>query len=320
MNLSVLGITGPIYLLIAAGYVLVRTGVLTQPDTRVLGRFVVYFCIPAQLLHTLMGLPIRQVLHWNYLLTYLGGSLLTLLSVTLFSRAVLKRPMSLAATLGLGASSANTAFVGFPIVLQLIGPSAGLALALVQLTENLVVIPLSLALSDLQGQPGSSRQIWRTTARSLVRNPMIVAIVSGLVLSLLAVPIPRMLDKAITLAAAAAPPTALVVIGGSLVGLRLDGLRSQLALVAVGKLLLHPLAVLACLLVVGALMSPVPAPLRGAAVLFAAMPMLSIYPVLAQRHGHERFCAAALLAVTLLSFFSVSALIALMPASWLASA
>jgi hypothetical protein len=111
-----------------------------------------------------------------------------------------------------------------------------------------------------------------------------------------------------------------VVIGGSLVGLKLDGLRGELALVAGGKLLLHPLAVLACLLAVGALMGPVPAPLLGAAVLFAAMPMLSIYPVLAQRHGHERFSAAALLAVTLLSFVTISTMIALMPLAWLATA
>ena len=39
---------------------------------------------------------------------------------------------------------------------------------------------------------------------------------------------------------------------------------------------------------------------------FAAMPMLSIYPILAQPHGEEAFCAAALLLATLLSFLSIS--------------
>ena len=319
MNLSVLTITGPIYLLIAAGFVLVRTGVLARADMRILGRFVVVFCIPAQLLHTLSGLPIREVRHWNYLLAYLGGSLTALFAVLGFSRRVLKRSISLAATQGMGASSANTAFVGFPIVLQLIGPAAGLALALVQLVENLIIIPLCLALSDLQGQQGQARQILRVTVRGLLRNPMIIAIGMGLAISLLAIPIPAVLNKAITLAAAAAPPTALVVIGGSLVGLQLTGLRGELALVTVGKLLLHPMAVLACLLLMGALGAPVPSPLLGAAVLYAAMPMLSIYPVLAQRHGHESFCAAALLAVTVLSFATVSTLIALMPPAWLAA-
>lgn len=316
---NVLNVTGPIYLLIAAGYLLVRLGVLAQTDMRVLGRFVVQFCIPALLLRTLVHLPIREVLHWNYLLAYAGGSLASLFTVLLFSRQVLGRPLSLAAMQGMGSAASNSAFVGYPIVQQLIGPSAGLALALVQLVENLLIIPLGLILSDAQGGQQSAAQVLRATGRGLVRNPMILAIVGGLAVSALALPIPVMLDKAVSLAAGAAPPTALIVIGGSLVGLRLDGLRSELAMVACGKLLLHPLAVLAGLAVVGVLIAPVPAPLRGAAVLFAAMPMLSIYPVLAQRHGHERFSAAALLAATLLSFVTVSALVALMPPAWLAA-
>jgi malonate transporter len=54
---------------------------------------------------------------------------------------------------------------------------------------------------------------------------------------------------------------------------------------------------------------------RAAAALFAAMPMLSIYPVLAHRHGHVRFCAAVLLAATLAPFASITELIATIPSS-----
>ena len=103
------------------------------------------------------------------------------------------------------------------------------------------------------------------------------------------------------------------MIGGSLVGLQLAGIRGDIALITCGKLLLHPLCVLAFVL----LFPPEQPLLRAAAILFAAMPMLSIYPVLAQRHGHERLCAAALLAATVSSFVSISLLIAFLPAAWL---
>jgi len=43
--------------------------------------------------------------------------------------------------------------------------------------------------------------------------------------------------------------------------------------------------------------------LRPAAVVFAATPMLSIYPILAQKYGFEEMCAAALLLATVLLFF-----------------
>ncbi len=78
----------------------------------------------------------------------------------------------------------------------------------------------------------------------------------------------------------------------------------------VGKLLLHPLAVLAPVLLLLPWLgwAAVQGDLRSAAVPSAAMPMLGIYSLLAQRHGHEGFTAAALLATTVASFFSISAI------------
>ena len=49
--------------------------------------------------------------------------------------------------------------------------------------------------------------------------------------------------------------------------------------------------------------------LRLAAILMAAMPMMGIYPTLAQAYGKEDFSAAALLAATASSFVSLSALL-----------
>ena len=43
-----------------------------------------------------------------------------------------------------------------------------------------------------------------------------------------------------------------------------------------------------------------------AAIIFASVPMLSIYPILAQRYPLEGFCAPALLVATLASFVTVS--------------
>ena len=130
-----------------------------------------------------------------------------------------------------------------------------------------------------------------------------------------------MIERTVTLFSAASGGLALFIIGGSLVGLATKGLRSQVTLIAVGKLLLHPLAVWAAVLLLPQLGLPaVAGDLRAAAVLSAAMPMLGIYSLLAQRHGFEGFTAAALLAATGASFFTISAIMWLMQhsAGWLA--
>jgi len=312
---SVLTVTAPIYLLIAAGFAAVRWGWMAPGDMRVLGRFVAQFCVPALLFNALSHNDIADVLDGRYLAAYAGGSLLAFVTVMQVARRLRDRPSSMAALQGLGAAASNSGFVGYPIVQQLIGPAAGVALALGVLVENLIVMPLALALARPADGGKGRREVLADAAIGLVRNPMILAILAGLAASASGLQLPSVLDRTVALAAAAAPPTALFVIGGTLVGLRLEGIRGDLALVVAGKLVLHPLCVLALVW----LMPPQEPALRAAAVLFAAMPMMSIYPVLAQRHGHDRFCAAALLAATVVSFVTISVLIAALPTGWLSA-
>ena len=309
----VLAVTTPIYLLVAVGFVSVRLGWMAPADMRVLGRFTAQFGVPALLFRSISRQPLGSVLNGDYLAVYAAGSMTAMFVVMLLAWRVWGRPVSLAALQGLGASGSNSAFIGYPIVLQVIGPTAGVALALCTLVENLLVMPLALDLADSGNGDRRPGAVLQSTLCLLVRNPMILAICAGLTVSALGWHIPAVLDQTVSLAAAAAPPTALFVIGGSLVGLQLSEIRGDIALIAFGKLLLHPLCVL-----VFVLLFPPEQPLLGAAaILFAAMPMLSIYPVLAQRHGHERLCAAALLAATVSSFVSISLLIALLPPAWL---
>jgi malonate transporter and related proteins len=301
--LNILAVTGPIYLIIGAGFLAVRLGLFSKPDIRVLGRFVLYFCLPALVFQALAQRSLAEVLDGSYLAAYAVGSLVVALSVFGFSRFVLRKPMSLAGLQALGVSASNSGFVGYPILQQLLGPPAAIALALTMIVENLIVIPLALALADT-GDTGS-RGVWRSfglALRGLLKNPLIVSIVLGFVFAAAGWHLPDTLARTVQIVATASSPVALFVIGGSLVGLKPGGMWGEVGMVGFGKLVLHPLAVLAML----ALLPPVDPVLRTAAVLYACMPMLSIYPVLAQKHHHEGFCAAALLATTVASFFTIS--------------
>jgi hypothetical protein len=44
----------------------------------------------------------------------------------------------------------------------------------------------------------------------------------------------------------------------------------------------------------------------------AALPAMSVYPILAQRYGQQRIAALAMLVMTGLSFFSISAVLGLL--------
>jgi malonate transporter len=171
------------------------------------------------------------------------------------------------------------------------------------LVENLLMIPLTLVMAD-SGHAGKGKwyRIVLKSLAQLLRNPVILAIVGGVAVSLTGVAITGVLARSINMLAMSSAAVSLFVIGGTLVGLKTKGMRRDVSAIALGKLLLHPLAVGAMMW----LLAPADPGLRAAAVIFAATPMLSIYPILAQKYGFEEMCAAALLLATVLSFVTIS--------------
>ncbi len=59
----ILSVTVPIYLLIGVGWLAVRGGLFQKAEMRVLGRFVVSFCLPALVFTALSQRRIAEVLH-----------------------------------------------------------------------------------------------------------------------------------------------------------------------------------------------------------------------------------------------------------------
>jgi malonate transporter len=301
--LAIFSITLPIYLLIALGYLSVRGGLFEKADMRIFGKLVMQICLPALLFRSLSSRPLDEIFNGTYLLAYGGGSLLMFaLGRWAAGRWLNKNPQH-SALFGLGMSGSNSGFMGYPIILQLLGPEVAVPFALTLVIENLVMLPLAITLIDTDGSDQASRMAeLKAIFQRLVRNPVVMAIPLGVLFAALEWRLPGPVDKPIQLLAAVASPVALFVIGGVLVGLKVRGMGSQILVVSGAKLLGHPLAVGLMVLALPA-MSPV---MSLTAVCLAAMPMLSIYPVIAHRIGQEGFCAAALLLATSTSFVTIS--------------
>lgn len=309
--LDILAITGPIYITIVLGFATTRLGLFSQADMRVLGKFVINLALPALLFNALAQRPIGEILNGRYMLVYALGSLLTMGLGWLWARRVARQDGTTSAYYAMGMSCPNSGFVGYPIALLTLGPVAGVLLGLNMIVENLLLIPLLLALAESgEGRGGAWHLVLRQSLGNLLRNPMVLGLLAGLLVSLIGWKLPSPVGRTVTLFSQASGALSLFVIGGALVGLQIQGMRRQVAQIAVGKLLLHPLAVVAVLLLSEAAgLMPMAPQLRIGLVLTAACPMLGIYPILAQRHGREGLAAAALLGATVASFVTISLLL-----------
>ncbi|RMH83917.1 AEC family transporter [Pseudomonas sp. AOB-7] len=307
--LTVLGITAPIFILIGLGFLSVRGGLLSREQMRGLGVLVINFALPALLLKALTERRLDEVLNWPYLTAYALASLSLFAAGFAVARWWRGQGQSASAILAMGMSVSNSGFIGYPIAVMVLGQTAAVAMALGMLVENLLLIPLALALAEAGAQRGNGGwALLRETGLRLARNPLILAIGLGLLLSLLQIRLPAVPLKVVDMLASASAPVALFVIGGSLYGLKTRGMAADVTQAALGKLILHPLALLVAFL----LLPGVEPQLMVAGLLFASAPMMSIYPILGQRFGLEERCAAALVAATVLAFFSISGLLALL--------
>jgi malonate transporter and related proteins len=312
--LEILSITGPIYIIIALGFAATRLGRFTKADMGVLGKFVVNFALPALLFKSLSQRPAGEILDSSYLLAYATGTLVLIGSGYFWSRRWAGQDATTSTIYVMGMSCSNSAFVGYPILLLTMAPISAVALALNMIVENLLIIPLLLVVADRScGMPDRWYRVVGQSFRRLAANPIIIAIFTGFGVSLAGWRLPVALVQTVGILAPASGALALFVIGGTLVGLPMQGLGRRVAPIALGKLVFHPLAVLGTIQLLSLAGLPMMAPpLKTAAVLMAAMPTMSIFTILAQIYAREELAAAAMLVTTICSFFTISGLLILL--------
>lgn len=307
--MQVLTITGPIFLLIGIGYLSIKAQLISSQSLPGMGRFVLTLALPALIFSTLARLEFSQIVEPSYLLVYGLASICILILGSSFSYLFRKQSLKKSGVLAMGMTSSNSAFIGFSVLLQFFGNPPAQAFAMSLMVENILILPLALAIIEF-GNNDSNSASWLVKLKDvfirLTKNPLLIAIALGLVFSLFNFSLPVSLSKVLDMLSSAAVAVALFTIGGSLVGNPITGNKVDILSVVFGKLIAHPLLVLLFLYLLAPNLN---ADLKISMLIFAAMPMFSIYPILGSNYGLGRLTASILLITTALSFFSLTALL-----------
>lgn len=306
--LAIVSITTPIFLLIAIGYAAVRWRVLPYEAIPGLGRFVLYFAMPGLILHTLSSMQFSEVLDFSFIIAYGLGSLLMLGLGLLISLKVFKNEPVLAALKAMGVSMSNTPYFGFPVLLQVIGGTAAQAFSMALLVETILIIPLCMALLEFATSRSTGISLGRVLIKlhkRMLSNPLLIAIVVGMLISALDITLPDPVNITLEMLGRSSATVALFVIGASLVDSPLKGKLGGITPMLIGKLIAHPLMVVFLIW----LLPPFDPKLQLAAVLLAAMPMMSIYPIFGSQYGYRNFTASTLMLTTVCAFFTISGIL-----------
>jgi hypothetical protein len=222
------------------GYVVGLLGVLRSQDELVLSRLAFFVATPALLFTTVARADLHSI--FSVVLVTNVASLFVVQLIFLLAAAVWRRTRA-EATIGVLASSyVNAGNLGVPVAAYVLGDGA--LVAPILLFQLLVMAPIAFAVLDGDQQGSGRRVSLRTVLARPLRNPLTVASLLGLVVSLLGVQLPVLVMRPIDLVAAAAVPVALVAYGLSLSAGTKDSITLQrdVVLAVLLKTMVQPIA------------------------------------------------------------------------------
>ena len=194
--MTILQVIFPIFAMALVGYVAVYKGILDTRDTEGISRFVFNIAIPALLFNSLAHVELPARFNWKFLLSYYVVTLIIYGLGVMVSRYWFVHSFQEQGVFGLGASYSNTVLVGLPVISVGLGDVALLPLFMIVSIHSAVLLSVFMVWIERgNGRGLSRRQIVYQTVKKLVRNPVIVSLVLGLVFNLFAIPIPSLVDN-----------------------------------------------------------------------------------------------------------------------------
>ena len=308
--LNILLVTFPFFALVAAGFVAAHRRMLPLEAIPGLNGFVLFFALPCMLYRFGSTTPIAQLLDLSVVGVYLlCGLVLVAFAIAMtMNERIRWNDASLGA---LVAAFPNSGFMGVPLLVALLGQRAAGPAILTMLVDMVITSSLCVALSRLDEGEGHGRAAMldagKKALKGVAANPMPWAILGGALASYWQFRLPGPVEKTAWLLADAASPVALFTIGAVLARSQIQSSHpmpvSDYLPVALMKLLLHPLLVLA----VGTAARQLGVPLDSYAltivVLVAALPSASNVSLLAERLGADNGRIARIILVTTVAAF-----------------
>lgn len=294
-----------VWIIILVGYLIGRLDVLGSNAQNVLSRLAFFVASPALLLVTLSDADLHTVFSLP-LLVAAASAFGTALVFVLCTRWWLRRPLPEALISAMSSSLVNGANLGLPIAVYVLGDAAYIAPVLI--FQMAFFTPLFLMLMD--SATSGRRTSLLTFLAQIVRNPIIIGTLIGLLLAATGTALPVIIQEPVSLIGGAAVPAMLLAFGISLVGSRPltrdGGRRTDVVLATVFKLGLQPLLAYA----LARFVLGMDGHLLFAVVVTSALPTAQNVFVAASRYGEGVLVAKDTVLITTIMSLPVLVLIA----------
>ncbi|QDF96740.1 hypothetical protein CJ010_09465 [Azoarcus sp. DD4] len=238
-----MALSAPLFLLVFVGYALIRLAGWPRSIGDALSRFVFAAALPAMLFRLMSDFSRLPPVDARLLIAFFGSCLV----VFVIGRIVAWRLFGLdgvaQSVFALGGVFSNNVMIGLPIARLALGEAAVPSVALVLVFNALILWTLVTTSVEWARHGRFSAGGFAKTARGVITNPLIAAILSGTAFGFVGLALPDFIDTTLGMVAETAAPLALMALGMGLAHYRVrDGIGMAAAISAI-KLLVQPLIV-----------------------------------------------------------------------------
>ena len=302
----------PVFMVILLGYIVGRRMDFGAQAERLVNHYVLFVALPLLLFLPIARARPEDLANWPFTLaTLLGIAGAYLLGGALASRWGIQRPQ--ASLVSMACCYGTTGYMGVPILLAAFGERAAVPAAMATVLHNVPAIMAVIITHDACQQRMASRwHALRKAGKTVLSNPLVVAVLAGSCFSVMRIPVPVPLESFSRFLGAAAGPTALFALGVGLSRIRLDrkGIAEhayQVVPVMLVKLLIQPVLTLGVLLVMGSRPTDI---WFITALVMAAQPVGAGVYVFARQHGFfDGESSMVILLSLVVAVFTVSGLL-----------
>ncbi len=234
----------PVFGLVMLGYVAARLGWFEQAGIRGLSSFVFNFAIPVMLFRAIATTTLPAEMPWQFLTSYYLSAFCVFAGAMVVGRMVFRQQVQVTGIFAMAAAYSNVVLLGIPLILTTFGDSASLPLFMIVATQAAVMFFITTAVVEAAGgDVGQLRYLpWQTT-KVVIKNPIIIGLLLGLLINLLDIAVPTAIDAVTKSLSLAALPCAAFSVGASLSQYRVKGSLPQALCLVAFKNFLHPLLV-----------------------------------------------------------------------------
>ena len=303
--LEVIGVTLPIFAVIAVGFFIKKKGIIKDQDVPFLNKLTYNFGLSSLVFLNIAENKLKEIFDVDILKVIFPTYFLFLIIVFL-SFYFLKIKNKTKSAVIVSTFRSNMAFIGMPVLLYAYGSLATAKASIIiasLLPLNILFTAFFLRLLNIQDIKDRKTGIKKLVIE-IITDPVLIAAIAGLIISYFSYEIPAPIFKFFEILSGIAIPLALISIGASFKFSHIKSNIKYLSLISFGKLILMPLLSL----VFSIFVFKVGKLDRDIICLLFAMPLAVATFIQSEKYNSDTdFVSSALITTTLISAVTITA-------------